>query len=137
MRIDREGYPLSFTGTFAGILDKHLAGVTGPATIIFRDPTYSQERGGFRPVEVRVEANGRVAYVTEMGWIGGDMAKTSDFSFYDGLFQDEYHCGALDTKDVKSFWKLWSANFCEYFRMGAYQVEVTDEGKEESGSCAG
>ncbi len=128
MKIQRTGYPLKILGVFADVLDGHLEGKKGPVTINFRDPDYSPERGGYHPVEVRVEADGRIAYVTDFAYCGGqfpELAKELDFDFNLGLFG---HMSAdFPIEEGRELFAIFQDNFVAYHGWGVFEVTVEVE----------
>jgi hypothetical protein len=128
MKIQRTGYALKISDAFADILDKHLEGRECPATVNFRDPGYSPERGGYHPVEVRIEADGRISYVTDFAFCGGqfpELAKELDFDFGLGLFG---HMG-IDhpIAEGKELFAIFQDNFASYHGWGVFTVTAEEE----------
>lgn len=119
---------------FVGILDSHLARVEGGANtavvINFRGPDYSAETGGFHPVEVSIDCNGRVRYVTDFAYVGqppfAELVKELDFDFGLAVFQQFSHEAPIEAG--RAMFALWQRNFVAYHEMGVYQVDVTQEG---------
>ena len=133
-KIVAEGYPLQVSAALIAILQKEIdrAGIQAgvAAYVSFRDPTHSRSTGGFRPVEVYVGENGRINYFTEFCYVGAepmvDLAKSADFDFNEKSYQDLSCYNSIDSADVRAFWKLWSGNFVEYYRMGVYTVQIVE-----------
>lgn len=96
-------------------------------TLNFRDSTYSADKGGFHPVEIRIESTGEIAYITDFAYVGrppfAELAKEIDFDFSLGLFQ---HFGRdFPTHDGYELYAIWEGNFLDYYNMGVFTVTVT------------
>ena len=135
MSIQRETSAFPIGGELLNLLVNEL-GESGdlahkPLTINFRDPTYSAEKGGYRPVEIRVGKGGRVEYITEFSYMGlGDFAelgKSSDFDFSQGVYQNEYRTYPITAKGVEQFYRVWESNFCSYIKARVFRVQITKE----------
>ena len=120
-------YPIPVSERFqkliAGILSEKN---TSSATIIFRDPDYSVESGGFHPVELRV-LEGKIQYITDFSYFGtipyAELEKELDFDFSNKTF---YQLGkAYPSKKASGIFPVWQNNFLAYHEMGVYKVEVT------------
>jgi hypothetical protein len=96
-------------------------------TLNFRDPSYSAETGGFHPVEIRLDANGEVQYVTDFSYVGyggyEELVKELDFDFSLGLFQQFDRCYPIES--AREMFLMWQQNFCAYYHMDVYQVQIT------------
>ncbi|MBF0620938.1 MAG: DUF2787 family protein [Magnetococcales bacterium] len=131
MRVNTEGYPVNVTKRFANILEESINGtdisIGEGVIVVFHDPSYSAETGGYHPVEVMINGKGQIQYVTDLAYVGpppyAELEKELDFDFSLGLFQQmglEYPIQA-----GKPMFRIWQANFCEYHRSGVYEVSVT------------
>ncbi|MCH8493898.1 MAG: DUF2787 domain-containing protein [Idiomarina sp.] len=101
-------------------------------TLNFRDPKYSAEAGGFRPVEIRLEQQGdnvwSICYITEFTYVGlgpfAELEKSVDFDFQAGMYQDLH--GYHPIEIARSLYPIWEDNFLTYWLgMGVYEVEVS------------
>lgn len=105
-------------------------------TINFRDPNYSAERGGFHPVEVRLEKEvneehgdqWRICYITDFSFVGvgymAELTKELDFDFDNGIFQ--HLMGVTPIEQAREIYQVWEQNFLAYsLGIKAYQVNVT------------
>ena len=108
-------------------LDKAIT-VAGEGLIFnFRDPEYSAETGGYHPVEIAMDAEGKLLYITDFAYHGdghyAELCKELDFDFSYGLFQQmgrDYplHEGA-------ELFSIWQANFCAYYQAGVFEVSYS------------
>jgi len=99
----------------------------GYLTLSFRDPTYSAETGGYHPVEILINAEGSVQYITDFSFVGqggyAELVKELDFDFSLGLFQ---HMGRdYPLEQGAELFKIFQSNFCSYYESGVYEVEVS------------
>jgi len=99
----------------------------GYLTLSFRDPTYSAETGGYHPVEILINADGQVQYITDFSFVGqggyAELVKELDFDFSLGLFQ---HMGRdFPLEQGAELFKIFQSNFCSYYKSGVYEVEVS------------
>lgn len=96
-------------------------------TLNFRDPNYCTEKGGFHSVEIRLDARGEVQYVTDFSYVGyggyEELVKELDFDFSLGLFQQFDRCYPIER--ARETFLIWQQNFCAYYRMDVYQVQIT------------
>lgn len=104
------------------------AGINGNtgAVLNFRDPEYDAHTGGFHPVEIAVEGDGSIQYITDFALYGipphAELCKEIDFDFSLKLFQ---HMGReFPIKSGKELFELWQENFISYYKMNAYVVDV-------------
>ena len=101
-------------------------------TLNFRDPDYSDDAGGFHPVEVRLEKQAtswQLIYITDFSYQGRhtpELIKEIDMCF---SIKQVYHflAGWLNAKEGKELLDLFISNFVEYYNTGCYQVTVTTE----------
>jgi len=130
MKIKRDNCLLPVSEQLCSILETEIAksklGPSNGFTLNFRDPDYSSERGGFHPVEIAVCADGSIHYITDFSYVGmppmTELAKEIDFDFQLGLYRHFDREFAL--LEAYGFYPVWEVNFCTYYQMGAYQVEV-------------
>lgn len=92
----------------------------GTAILNFRDPNYSMDKGGFHPVEISIDNNGTINYITDFSYSYGELSKEIDFDFSCQEFQ--MFGKAMPISKGKSLFKLWQGNFCEYYKMGVFAV---------------
>ena len=110
--------------------DKHAGGLvheSSISTLNFRDPNYGPESGGFHPVEIAIARKGELIYVTDFAYVGSgyfaELDRELDFDFAGQQFVHGSRAYKLQTG--RAMFDLWQANFCSYYRMGVYTVEVT------------
>jgi hypothetical protein len=131
MIVQPEGRLLPVTKAFTTILqqliDQSAIDTANGVVINFRDPDYSAKYGGYHPVEVAINQNGALLYITDFAYAGhppfAELAKEIDFDFSCQLFQ---HYG-IDHPLIwgKALYRLWQSNFCAYYKQHVYQTEVT------------
>jgi hypothetical protein len=116
---------------FVAIMNNQLQDTSLDASEVvalnFRDPTYSAENGGYHPVEIHIDANGKVLCITDFSFAGVfpfvELCIELDWSFDQGYFRqfdDTY-----DLECGRSLLGLYLANFTAYYKSGVYEVEVT------------
>ena len=95
--------------------------------INFRDPTYSAETGGFHPVEIGIDDQGQIMYITDFAYVGShypELEKELDFAFEHSAFQQmgrEYHIS-----QGRGLFRIFQSNFCNYYDMDTFtQIEVS------------
>jgi len=74
MNIQKTGYPLSISNRLISILAKEIeqhseVDSSSGCIINFRDPDYSAESGGYHPVEICLDENGRFQYITDFAYL--------------------------------------------------------------------
>jgi len=129
MKVQQQNYPLPISDKLVAILEKEIvkSGIDTQNGVIinFRDPDYSQVAGGFHPVEIAC-VDERIHYITDFSYVGmppfAELAKELDFDLGLKLFQQQGHEYPLG--HVAELFQLWEQNFCSYYHMGVYQVEV-------------
>jgi hypothetical protein len=130
MNIQQNDYPVKISQQLVAIISKELAktevNTTEGVILNFRDPNYSAEDGGYHPVEICVNAQGRIQYITDFAYFGqgsyAELGKELDFDFGYGRFQQmgrEY-----PIKQGASLFKIWQSNFCSYYRSQGFSVSV-------------
>jgi len=92
----------------------------------FKDPDYSAEAGGYHPVEIAINSEGEIQYITDFSYVGGggmaELAKEIDFDFSYGLFQ---HLGRDFPLDQGAeLFKIWQDNFCCFQEGDIFQVSL-------------
>lgn len=110
------------------LLEKELAASPqlpdSGVVLSFRDPNYSPTAGGYHPVEIAVNCDGSLLYVTDFAYYGmppySELGKEIDFDFSLGFFQ---HFGReYPILAGRELFRLWQSNFVTYYGMGAYTV---------------
>ena len=95
-------------------------------TLYFRDPDYSPERGGFHPVEVRLEKQfdrWRLVYVTDFAFHGYELIKDIDICFNSKQVYSSLG-GWINHDEGEELIELFRDNFISYHHMEVYQVQV-------------
>jgi len=130
MNIQHKGYPVKISQQLVAIISQEIEASnvdTSDGVILnFRDPDYSAESGGYHPVEICVNAEGRIQYITDFAYFGqgpyAELDKELDFDFSYGRFQQmgrEY-----PIKQGASLFKIWQSNFCSYYRSQVFSITV-------------
>lgn len=92
----------------------------------FKDPSYSFEEGGFHPVEVGINEEGQIIYITDFAYVGSppfvELTKSLDFAFEYDVFQQGGFDYPID--NGKQLFSVFINNFCVYHDMGVFK-EVT------------
>lgn len=132
MIIRTDNLPWPIDERLRNLLQKEIAksGIEKNKGVIlnFRDPNYDHATGGFHPVEIAVDTDGSIKYITDFALYGTppyvELGKEIDFDFGLKLFQylsEKYHI-----QEGRDMYKLWEINFFRYYDMGVYrQVSVT------------
>ena len=131
MKIKEDALALPIEKTLVALIEGVLAekGVTCSQCVIlnFRDPSYSAKEGGYHPVEIMLDKNGLIQYITDFAYMGqGDFAeldKELDFDFAAGVFQQMGRCYPI--ADGCAIFAVWQSNFCAYFEWGVFEVSST------------
>ena len=135
MNIQKTGYPLSISNRLISILSKEIerhseVDTSSGCIINFRDPDYSAESGGYHPVEICLDAQGRFQYITDFAYVGqgpyAELAKELDFDFSCGRFQQMGRDYPI--KQGAGLFKIWQSNFCDYYQFKVYRVTVQGQG---------
>ena len=99
-------------------------------TFNFRDPKYTAEKGGYHPVELRLEKHNDLweyIYITDFSYQGGpypELVKEIDVCFESKRVYSLYS-GWLRGGNAKDLLKLFITNFIEYHSMNAYQTKIS------------
>ena len=101
-------------------------------TLNFRDPTYSAQRGGFHPVEIRLEQYDNMwhfCYITDFAYIGSgsyaELTKELDFDFQSGVFQNLF--GVFPIEQATDMYQIWEGNFLYYYlELEAFTVSISE-----------
>ncbi len=133
MRIKLKPYPLPVKKELTAILKKEIikaeiSGKTG-VCIVFRDRSYSPEKGGFHPVEISVNSKGEILYITDFAYRGippmAELCKELDFDISMKVFQVNDDCYPID--HARSIFRIWQSNFCACYNMGVFdEIRVTE-----------
>ncbi len=128
IRINHEGLAVpvskSICDLFISVIPtEQLTESVNAITINFRDPTYSAERGGYHPVEVRLErimeskADFSICYITDFCYVGRppftELAKDIDFDFKCGIAQLQ-HMKPFAIEKSSELYVIWEQNFLHY-----------------------
>ena len=141
--VKQPGKHLTVSKRFTGILDKELqaAGVDSThddITIHFRDPKYSAKTGGYHPVEVAIQPDGTLRYITDYTYAGpeNELVKEIDFDFENKIFGHNPGGYAKDFPLIRGrgLYKTWQSNFSNYYDMGVFEVEVRSDKLREQGA---
>ncbi|MFC3095247.1 DUF2787 domain-containing protein [Alteromonas sediminis] len=133
MRIHYDGLALPVSTKFAHELEVLLnnSQTSGESvTFNFRDPNYSIKRGGFHPVEIRLERQGNkwhFCYITDFAYIGSgpyaELTKELDFDFQSGVFQNLF--GVFPIEQAKDMYQIWEGNFLYYLlELEAFELTI-------------
>ncbi|MDF5024116.1 DUF2787 domain-containing protein [Vibrio parahaemolyticus] len=133
--VDRLPVSVDLQDVLTMIVDRShkLTSSTKSLVINFRDSSYSAERGGYHPVEVRLVRDGeqwKFDYITDFSYVGypyPELVKEIDFDFSSGLanFLYQFEESIADER-VHEFYSMWETNFLSYVDMDAFdEIEVT------------
>ncbi|MBE5201257.1 DUF2787 family protein [Pectobacterium sp. FL60-S17] len=134
-KIHQEGYSLPVKQTLIDLLFKEMGNPPSHKTriaavsLLFKDLTYSAERGGYHPVEIRLISRNdewHFDYITDFSYMGTvypELEKEIDISW-----SQQYvflaHVGDLPVNAGKELFELWQSNFIQYHAMNAYTITV-------------
>jgi hypothetical protein len=99
-------------------------------TINFRDPNYTADKGGYHPVELRLEKYNnlwRFIYMTDFSYQGRDypeLVKEIDVCFESKRVYSLFG-GWLNPRNGKDLFKLFINNFIEYHAMNTYKTKIS------------
>lgn len=123
----------SINKSLVQIVDRELANVDvkgqslTSSILNFRSPSYSPTKGGYHPVEISIESQSTILYITEFSYAGcgtmAELVKEVDFDFSAGVFQHFDRIYAIECG--LELFQVWQQNFCHYYQMGIYEVTVT------------
>lgn len=131
MNIQQQGYALPISDELIQIIQEEVAKsaerVDEGFIMNFRDPDYSPETGGYHPVEISINEQGKFLYITDFAYFGvgyfAELDKEIDFDFHIGLMQ---HMGCeFPLEQGRELFLIWQDNFCHYYRAGVFQVSIT------------
>ena len=92
----------------------------------FRDPNYSAETGGYHPVEISIDPEGNLQYVTDFSYSVppfAELEKELDWDFTCNRFSQLGH--DFDLASGRALLGLYTRNFCAYCASDVYEVTVT------------
>ncbi len=120
---------LTLLPTLVALLEAEIAkanpGVEDGVILNFKDPNYSAETGGYHPVEIAIDATGKLLYITDFAYYGdghyAELGKELDFDFSYNLFQQMGRDYPL--KEGSELFDIWQCNFCEYVKWGVFEVK--------------
>ena len=144
IRIQHEGYALpvsqALTNRFGDDISQSLSEKSlefetiSAITLNYRDPTYSDEKGGYHPVEVRVippnskHPEWRISYITSFAYVGippyAELDKWFDFDFEQGVTQIAYQ-GVFAIEITGKIFQLWQSNFLAYADAGVFNISAS------------
>ena len=114
------------------ILHKSPGDVSNGVILNFRDPNYSAETGGHHPVEISIDPEGNLQYVTDFSYVGipphAELEKELDWDFDCNCFSQDGRDFDLECGRALLF--LYTRNFCAYFETGVYEVTVTPQSQQ-------
>ena len=137
IQVQSTGYPLTVSKKLVAILQRELDRLvvdqttaeeqSEGVTFNFRDPDYSAESGGYHPVEISVDGEGRISYITDFAYVGigafAELDREIDFDFGFRVFQ---HMGReFPIERGASLFRIWQANFCSYVERQVFQISIT------------
>ena len=133
MKIKTTGYVLRIENAFIAILEKELnhneSHYDNYCILNFRDPTYSAKTGGYHPVEIMINKQGIIQYITDFSYVGSsempELAKELDFDFASGLIEQLGQCYAIE--NAYELFPIWQQNFCAYYHSGVFEVSISCE----------
>lgn len=134
-KIHQGGYSLPVKKALIDLLFKemgnpppHKARITA-VSLLFKDLSYSAEKGGYHPVEIRLisrDDEWYFDYITDFSYMGvvyPELEKEIDFSW-----SQQYvflaHVGDLPVNAGRELFELWQSNFIQYHAMNAYTITV-------------
>lgn len=131
MHIHTNTLPWPISSKLTSLLEEEIRNssitTANGVVIIFRDPKWTPQAGGYHTVEIAVSSDGKIQYVTDFGYFGAEpyieIGKEIDWEFSPpGFFQ---HFGQeFPLMEGKELFLIWQSNFLHYFSMGVYTVTV-------------
>ncbi len=111
---------------FRKILEDIVREQAGSCVVIFKDPNYTADTGGYHPVEIMVGAGGDIAYISDFSYSGmppySELSKEIDFDFSNRCFN---HLGfEYDISAGRGLFQTWQSNFCNFYSWNVYEVTV-------------
>ena len=95
----------------------------------FRDPDYSADKGGYHPVEIMVEKDGSLVYVTDFTYVGeghfAELTTELNWDFRCNEYEQLWYGANLPLHVGAEVFAIWQKNFLDYHAMKVYQIEVS------------
>lgn len=138
MRLNKEKLPFLLSPELALYILGLAEAESDKSSVIInlKDKNYSPEKGGFHPVQVRMEKEGkdsdnqtvwRLSYITDFCYVGSgyaaELVKDLDWDFDSGICQTRYE--VLPIEQTKELFELWESNFMAYVLMGVFDVTIS------------
>ena len=123
-------HQLTISDLLVGIIqyevDRSEIDVSDGIVLSFKDPDYSAEEGGYHPVEIAMQSDGCLMYITDFSYVGippdAELAKDLGFDFEYGVFQQ--YGREFPLVQAAEIFAMWQTNFVSYHGMGVYRVTV-------------
>ena len=140
MKIAQSNYLIPISSTLITLLANHTAQslkvdkeITG-ITVNFTSPSYSADKGGFHPVEIRLEQRENqlwhISYITDFCYVGNgqdtELVKDIDFDIALGICQHQL-LGVFPIEASVELFELWQSNFISYVEMEVFKIEVKED----------
>jgi hypothetical protein len=130
MNIQYTGYPVAVSKQLVAIISQERCirqpEIESGFIINFQDPDYDFQSGGYHPVEIYVNAQGCIQYITDFSYIGNgqfaQLAKELNFDFAKGIF--EQMGTVFPIQQGAGLFRLWQANFCAYHKAQVFQSRI-------------
>ncbi|WP_419762006.1 DUF2787 family protein [Citrobacter portucalensis] len=112
----------------AGHPSPHKTTITA-VSLLFKDLSYSAEKGGYHPVEIRLISRSDgwyFDYITDfryMGVVYPELEKEIDIS-WSQHYVFLAHVGDLSVNAGRELFELWQSSFIQYHAMNVYTVTV-------------
>jgi len=128
--IKSNGYALPINKRLIEVLNQCISSTNtdnfNGIVLNFRDPNYSAESGGYHPVEVAIDKNGKIHYITDFAYFGlppmVELEKELDFDFASGIFQQ---CGRVyPIEQSDELFAVWQVNFVDYIKADVFKVTL-------------
>ena len=126
---DPKLYPFVLASSLVTLLDDLLNDKADENICInFCDPDYSVEQGGFHPVEIHINSRGMLETVTDFSYAGCPpfvgLAVELDWQFVEPQYFRQFD-SMYEVVVGQSLFYIWAENFCAYYDMGVYRVELS------------
>ena len=117
-----------FVRTINNLLESSPDTSNGNGVVLnFRDRSYSAINGGFHPVEIAIDGDGDLIYLTDFSYVGippyAELEKELDWDFSRGRFF-QFGCD-YDLECGRGLLNFYLMNFIAYQKSGCFEVEVT------------
>lgn len=132
MKIISTNYALPVSKKLVSILEKEIlkAGITenGKLNIRFKDSSYTPTTGGYHPVEISINPEGIILYITDFAFVGtsffGELGIELDFDFEHSIFQQFQ--SVYPITQAQEIFTIWQRNFCAYYMHDSYDMIAVD-----------